>query len=58
MTLPESEQKYQPHQLRNHAAKEAGAKPKTIGRYVQDGSTYSLLGGAGALFNAFLELAS
>lgn len=47
-------QKYQPHQLRNHAAKQAGTTAKTIGRYVQKGSTYSLLGGAGTLLNIFL----
>ena len=60
MTLPTSSgepgpQKYQPHQLLNHAAKQAGTIPKTIGRYVSKGSVYSLLGGAGALFNIFLE---
>ena len=52
---PHNKQKYQPHQLRNHAAKEACTTPKTIGRYVQKGSTYSLLGGAGMLFNIFLK---
>ena len=46
---PQDKQKYQPHQLRNHVAIQARMTPKTIERYVQKGSTYSLLGGAGTL---------
>ena len=55
MTGPKGGIKYQAHQLRNHVAKATGKVPKTIGRWIQDGSTYSLLGGAGALSSIFLE---
>src|SRR6266446_3622182 len=51
--LPDGKKKYMPHQLRNYLSKATHRKPRTIGRWIQYGSTYSLLGGAGMLVLCF-----